>query len=92
MQRTKGHWAMSRDIFRCHSGGGYWHLEGRDQGCCKIPYSAQDGSQTEELTQLKKSAVLGLTDPTRGGVTPVAPETGRQDRVTQDFSSCREQN
>lgn len=62
------------------------------------PLSAQDGPQTKEVTQLKKSAVLGLKDspllpyPPAPQVESATRLRGRQDQAAQDFSLGQEQN
>lgn len=46
---TRGHLAMSRDIFGCHNWGCYWHLVGRDQGCCWRSLHAQDSLPQQRI-------------------------------------------
>lgn len=36
-----------------------WHLVGRGQGCCLLPYNAQDGSTTENVNSVEGETCVG---------------------------------
>lgn len=56
---------MCGDHFGCHhwGGGRSWHLAGRSQGCCQIPYSAQDDHLHERIIWPKLPSVPSLRNP-----------------------------
>lgn len=54
-----------RGLFVVKTGGGcYWHLVGRDQGCCYTPYKGQDSAHNKEpnISIVPKLRNLTLTN------------------------------
>lgn len=47
----------------------YWHLAGRDQGCCQTPYSVQDCSSQQRIIPPSMSLMPRLRNPNMNSMT-----------------------